>query len=99
MRVCKYLNQRVRRIRKYNGKSFKGVSKRKKKNHTHVKKVWHISFWHLLVNLKNNYLLKKLLKWVDKKCKNFNIYNVAFSKNNKEKYLQYHYFTPMYQKS
>ena len=31
MRVCKYLNQRVRRIGEYNGKSFKGVSKTKKK--------------------------------------------------------------------
>ena len=31
MHVCKYLKQRVRRIRKQNGKSFKGVSKKKKK--------------------------------------------------------------------
>ena len=36
-----------------------------------------ISVWHLLMNLKNNYLLKKLLKWSNKKCKNFNIYNIA----------------------
>ena len=36
-----------------------------------------ISFWHFLMNLENNYLLKKLLKWA-KKCKNFNIYNVLF---------------------
>ena len=35
-----------------------------------------ISVWHLLMNLKSNYLLKKLLKWDNKKCKNFNIYNV-----------------------
>ena len=27
-----------------------------------------ISVWHLLMNLKNNYLLKKLLKWANKKC-------------------------------
>ena len=46
-----------------------------------------ISFWHLLMNLKNNYLLKKLLKWANKKCKNFNVYNVVFFKNNKEKHL------------
>ena len=25
-----------------------------------------ISVWHLLMNLENNYLLKKLLKWVKK---------------------------------
>ena len=25
-----------------------------------------ISFWHLLLNLKNNYLLSKLLKWTNK---------------------------------
>ena len=34
-------------------------------------------------------LLKKLLKWTNKKCKNFNIYNVPFFKrNNKEKPLE-----------
>ena len=27
---------------------------------------------------KKNYLLKKLLKWANKRCKNFNIYNVVF---------------------
>ena len=27
---------------------------------------------------KKNYLLKKLLKWANKKCKNFNISNVVF---------------------
>ena len=32
------------------------------------------------MNLKNNYLSKKLLKWAIKKCKNFNIYNVVFKK-------------------
>ena len=30
-----------------------------------------ISFWHLLMNLKNNYLLKKLLKWANIKNINF----------------------------
>ena len=28
------------------------------------------SVWHLLMNLKNNYLLKKLLKWANKKQNN-----------------------------
>ena len=27
-----------------------------------------ISFWHLLVNLKNNYVFKKLLRWANEKC-------------------------------
>ena len=31
MRVYKYLNQRARRISEHNGKSFKGFSKKKKK--------------------------------------------------------------------
>ena len=35
-------------------------------------------YYDLLMNLKNNYLLKKLLKWANKKCKNFNIYDVVF---------------------
>ena len=32
------------------------------------------------MNLKNNYLLKKTVKWTNKKCKNFNIYSVVFLK-------------------
>ena len=48
---------------------------------------------------KKNYLLKKLLKWANKKCKNFNIYNVVFfqqkKKKTKEKKWRYHYFTLM----
>ena len=36
-----------------------------------------ISFWQLLMNLKNNYLLKKLLNWANKKRQNFNIKNVV----------------------
>ena len=47
-----------------------------------------ISVWHLLMNLKNNYLFKKLLKWINKKCKNFNIYIVAFFLKNNEKHLE-----------
>ena len=47
-----------------------------KKSHTCEEGRGHprISVWHLLMNLKNNYLLKKLLKWANKKCKYFNIY-------------------------
>ena len=37
-----------------------------------------ISVQHLMMNLKNSYLLKKLLKWANKKCMNFNIYSVVF---------------------
>ena len=51
------------------------------------------------MNLKNNYLLKKLLKWAKKKQNNFNIYNVAFFKKIKKNTRIYHYFTSMYQKS
>ena len=40
-----------------------------------------ISVCHLLMNLKNNFLLKKVLKCANKKCKNFNIYNVVLKKN------------------
>ena len=32
-----------------------------------------ISFWHLLMNLKKKKLLKKLLKWANKKQNNFNV--------------------------
>ena len=56
------------------------------KNHANVKKSeahLRISIWHLLMNLKNNYLLKKLLKWANKKYKNFNICNVVFFQKKK----------------
>ena len=48
----------------------------RKKSHTREEVGAHpiISVWHLLMNLKNNYLLKNLLKWANKKCKYFNIY-------------------------
>ena len=50
------------------------------------------------MNLKN-YLLKKLLKWANKKCKNFNIYNVVFfvKKIKKNNTWRYRYFTHVYQ--
>ena len=47
-----------------------------------------ISVWQLLMNLKNNYLLKKLLKWANKKCKYFNIKIKNNNKKNKEKHLE-----------
>ena len=40
-----------------------------------------VSVWHLLMNLKNNYLLKKFLKWANKKFKYFNIYKNKKKKN------------------
>ena len=40
-RVCKYLNQKVRRIDEYNGKSFKGVSETKKEKKTHEETEFH----------------------------------------------------------
>ena len=56
------------------------VTSGKKKSHTYEEGGAHlrISFWHLLMNLKNKSLLKKLLKWANKKQNNFNVYNVAF---------------------
>ena len=70
------------------------------KNQTYVKKVGpnRISFWHLLVNLKNKYLFKKVLKWANKKQNNFNIYNAALKKKKKINWW-YHYLTTVYQKS
>ena len=40
-RVCKYLNQKVRRIDEYNGKSFKAVSETKKEKKTHEETEFH----------------------------------------------------------
>ena len=47
MCVCKYLNQRVRRTGEHNGKSFKGVSKTKKKKNTRREKT-QLSFYYRL---------------------------------------------------
>ena len=68
-------------------KTFFAQQFQQKKSHTYEKGGGNlrISFWHLLMNLKNKYVLKKLLKWANKKQNNFNIYNVAFLKKNKEK--------------
>ena len=54
------------------------------KCNTQVNKVGCNSFWHLLMNLKNKYLLEKLLKWANKKQNNFNIYNSALKKRKEE---------------
>ena len=58
-----------------------------------------ISFWHLLMNLKNSFLCIWLL--ANQIYKNLNIYNLVFflkriKKNNTQRY---HYFIPVYQKS
>ena len=38
--------------------------------------------------LEKQLFIKKLLKWANKKCKNFNIYNIVFKKKEKkEKHL------------
>ena len=68
-----------------------------------MKKVGHlrISVWHLSMNLKNKYLLKKLLKWANKKQNNFYIYNAALKKKTKIKTKntwRCQYFAPVYQK-
>ena len=54
------------------------------KCNTQVKKVGYNSFSHLLMNLKNKYLLEKLLKWANKKQNNFNVYNSALKKGKEE---------------
>ena len=52
-------------------------------------KVGHTSefrLWYLLMNFeKQLFINKKLLKWVNQKHKNFNIYNVVFKKKKKRK--------------
>ena len=42
--------------------------------------------------LQKTTIKKKMLKWPNKKCKNFNIYNIAFFKKNKDTWT-YHNFT------
>ena len=42
-----------------------------------------ISFGYLLMKWKNNYLLKKLLKWANRKHKNFNIYIIFLKEKRK----------------
>ena len=52
-----------------------------------------ISVWHLLMNLNDNYSLKKLLKWANRLL----IFMLYFFKKIKENTWRY-YFTPVYQK-
>ena len=52
-----------------------------------------ISVWYLLMNLKNNYLSKKLLKLANKKLR-----ILFYFKKRKKKTWRYHYFTPVQQK-
>ena len=64
------------------------------KNHTHVKRVGHTSriyVWHLLMNLKSNYLLKKTYSGPIK-----NLRNSTFAMLN---FFFWRYFTPACQKS
>ena len=57
-------------------------------------------FLALIDELKNNYLLKKLLKWVNKNRTNFNIYTMLyFFKKIKKNTRKYHYFKYVYQKA
>ena len=57
--------------------------------------IWrNISIWHLLMNLRNNYLFNKLLMWANK-----NVRILIFTIKHPIDTRWYHYFTPMYQKS
>ena len=57
-----------------------------------------ISVWHLLMNLKNNYLLKKkLLKCANKIC--ILIFTKIKQKEKKKNICRYHYFISVYQQS
>ena len=63
MHVCKYLNQRVRRIGEQNGKSFKGVSKTKKKKH--IKRLSFITQFKILPPFTGcRKVLGKMPEWV-----------------------------------
>ena len=48
--------------------------------------------------LEKQRFIKKNLNWANKKCKNFNIYNVVFFNNNKEKHQEILFYT-CFQKS
>ena len=78
----------------------KHIGKLSRKNHTQRK--WGtpqnlcLAF---IYELEKQLFIKKTVKWANKKCKNFNIYNVVFFQTNKEKHWRYHYFTSPYQKS
>ena len=42
----------------------------------------------LIYELEKQLFIKKTVKWANKKCKNFNIYNVVFFQTNKEKHVE-----------
>ena len=48
---------------------------------------------------KNSFVAEVTLKWANKKCKNFNIYNAVFLKKLRKTIKSYNYFTAMYKKS
>ena len=90
MRFCKYLDKRVRRIGIYNGKSYTGVSKQKRK----IAHIWRRcgtlqNFFLPFIDELEKQLLNKTVEVDRKKCKNFNIYKIVLSK----KYLEILFYT------
>ena len=77
------------------GPSFSSL-KDVKKSHTFQEGGAHlrISIWHLLMNLKNNYLLKKLLS---RPIKSVRILILQCGIKKTKNPWRYHYFTPAYQ--
>ena len=75
------------------------LSMKKKKSHTCEEGGIPQNFCLAFVGELEKQLLKKLLKWANKKCKNFNIYNVDLKKQTKKNTRRCHYFTHVYQKS
>ena len=67
----------------------KHIGKLSRKNHTQRK--WGtpqnlcLAF---IYELEKQLFIKKTVKWANKKCKNFNIYNVVFFQTNKEKHVE-----------
>ena len=53
-----------------------------------------IFVWHLLANLKNNYLLKKLLKWTNRKYKNFIFFLMFYLKKKHLEILLFYTCAP-----
>ena len=78
----------------------KHIGKLSRKNHTQRKRGTPQNLCLAFIyELEKQLFIKKTVKWANKKCKNFNIYNVVFFQTNKEKHWRYHYFTSPYQKS
>ena len=75
-----------------------------KKSHTCEEGRTHVRIfvYYLFMNLKNNNLLKELLKCAKKECKYYNIYKNKKKKNKnkiKKNTWRYHHFIPAYQQS